>query len=166
MRLAPPVAYATPVTFARGGGEPPSDPRPAKAACGRSPIEEERDANPREATSLAMRAPLPDRGGHHGGRQEARQVPGLRGDRLAFWAGACHKGKGRVGRLSDFASINTFFSDREIDEMQAVIDAGREARTGRAGRRGGPAKPASGEAKERPAAAPPPGGPPRPAPAR
>src|SRR4028119_2481083 len=34
-----------PVTFARGGDEPPSEPRPAKVASKRSPIEEQRDAN-------------------------------------------------------------------------------------------------------------------------
>lgn len=31
-------------------------------------------------------------------------------------------------RLRDFASIAAFFSDREIDELQAGIDALREAR--------------------------------------
>ncbi len=36
--------------------------------------------------------------------------------------------KGGVGRLRDFASIVACLSDREIDEMQAAIDAQREAR--------------------------------------
>ena len=39
--------------------------------------------------------------------------------------------KGGVGRLRDFASINSFFSDREIDELQAAADARREARAPR-----------------------------------
>ena len=69
-----------------------------------------------------------------------------------------------MGELRDFASIVAFLSEEEIDEMQAAIDERREARTGRAGRRGGTAKPASGEATD--GAAPPPGGPPHPAPAR
>ncbi len=34
-------------------------------------------------------------------------------------------------RLRDFASIAAFFSDREIDDLQAGIDARREARAGR-----------------------------------
>ena len=34
-------------------------------------------------------------------------------------------------RLRDFASIADFFSDREIDELQAAIDSRREARAGR-----------------------------------
>ncbi len=33
-----------------------------------------------------------------------------------------------MGRLRDFESINAFFSAREIDELQAAIDARREAR--------------------------------------
>ncbi len=33
-----------------------------------------------------------------------------------------------MGRLRDFASIVAFLSDREIDEMQAAIDARRKAR--------------------------------------
>ena len=36
-------------------------------------------------------------------------------------------GKGRA-MLRDFASIAAFFSEREIDELQAAIDARREAR--------------------------------------
>lgn len=35
-------------------------------------------------------------------------------------------------RLRDFASIAAFFSDREIDEIQAAIDARRETRARRA----------------------------------
>ncbi|MDP8901670.1 MAG: hypothetical protein M3N33_11130 [Actinomycetota bacterium] len=34
-------------------------------------------------------------------------------------------------RRRDFASITAFFSDREIDELQAAADARREARAGR-----------------------------------
>jgi hypothetical protein len=34
-------------------------------------------------------------------------------------------------RLRNFASITALFSDREIDEMQAAIDARREARAER-----------------------------------
>ncbi len=30
--------------------------------------------------------------------------------------------------MRDFARINAYFSDQEIDELQAAIDAGREAR--------------------------------------
>ena len=45
---------------------------------------------------------------------------------LALSAGACHKGG--VGRLRDFDGINAFFGDREIDELQAAIDARRQAR--------------------------------------
>jgi hypothetical protein len=68
-----------------------------------------------------------------------------------------------VRRLRDFASIAAFFSEREIEELQAAIDARREARMGR---QGGPAKPAApGEAKDRPVA-PLPGGPPHQAPDR
>jgi hypothetical protein len=33
-----------------------------------------------------------------------------------------------VKRLRDFDSINAFFSDREIDDLQAAGDARREAR--------------------------------------
>ena len=44
---------------------------------------------------------------------------------LAFPGAACHKGP--VRRLRDFASINDFLSDREIDELQAAIDARRGA---------------------------------------
>ena len=40
-------------------------------------------------------------------------------------------------RLRDFESIAAYFSDREIDDLQAVIDARREARAGRDGRRPG-----------------------------
>lgn len=35
-------------------------------------------------------------------------------------------------RLRDFASIADFFGDREIDELQAAIDARRKAKAGRA----------------------------------
>ena len=45
---------------------------------------------------------------------------------LASAAAACDKGG--VGRLRDFYSINALFSAREIDELQAAIDARREAR--------------------------------------
>ncbi len=38
--------------------------------------------------------------------------------------------RGRVRRLRDFAAIREYFSDRETDELQAAIDARREARTG------------------------------------
>jgi hypothetical protein len=48
---------------------------------------------------------------------------------LAPSAGLCHKG--RVGRLRDFASMADFFSDREIDELQAAIDARRESSAAR-----------------------------------
>ncbi len=37
--------------------------------------------------------------------------------------------------MRDFASIDSFFSDREIDELQAAVDARREARAVRAGGR-------------------------------
>ena len=47
---------------------------------------------------------------------------------LALSAGICHKRHMR--RLRDFASIADFFSAREIDELQAAIDARREARAG------------------------------------
>ncbi len=40
---------------------------------------------------------------------------------LALSVGVCHKGY--VRRLRDFASINAYFSEREIDELQAAIDA-------------------------------------------
>ena len=36
-----------------------------------------------------------------------------------------------MGRLRDFESINAFFDDREIDELQADIDARREAHAAR-----------------------------------
>ena len=54
-------------------------------------------------------------------------VPGdtSRHPALAFPGAACHKGP--VKTLRDFSSINDFFSDREIDELQAAIDARREA---------------------------------------
>ncbi len=45
---------------------------------------------------------------------------------LALSVGVCHKGG--VRRLRDFASIAHFFSDREIEELQAAIDARRQAR--------------------------------------
>ena len=48
---------------------------------------------------------------------------------LALSAGTCDKG--RVRRLRDFAGIAVFFSDREIDEIQATVDARREARAAR-----------------------------------
>jgi hypothetical protein len=48
---------------------------------------------------------------------------------LALSAGVCHK-RG-VRRLRDFAGIVAMLSDREIDEMQAAIDARRQARAGR-----------------------------------
>ena len=44
-------------------------------------------------------------------------------------AGVCHKGG--VKRLRDFESIAAYFSEREIDELQAAIDARREARAAR-----------------------------------
>ena len=44
---------------------------------------------------------------------------------LAVSVGVCHKGG--VRRLRDFASIAHFFSDREIDELQAVIDVRHQA---------------------------------------
>ncbi len=50
-------------------------------------------------------------------------------DALALSAGVCHKGC--VRRLRDFDSITAFFSDWEIDGLQATIDARREARAGR-----------------------------------
>src|SRR3712207_9553389 len=58
-------------------------------------------------------------------------APGCRGAHsrafaLAFSAGTCHKG--RVGRLRDFESIVAFLSEEEIDEMQAAVDARRQAR--------------------------------------
>ena len=46
---------------------------------------------------------------------------------LALHVGVCHKGS--VRRLRDFESIARFFSDREIEELQAAIDARRQART-------------------------------------
>ncbi len=39
---------------------------------------------------------------------------------LALSVGVCHKG---CVMLRDFASINAYFSEREIDELQAAIDA-------------------------------------------
>jgi uncharacterized protein YjbJ (UPF0337 family) len=54
---------------------------------------------------------------------------------LAFPGAACHKGS--VERLRDFDSINAHFSVREIDEMQAAIDARREARATQARPTGG-----------------------------
>ncbi len=45
---------------------------------------------------------------------------------LALSVSVCHKGC--VRRLRDFASINAYFSEREIDELQAAIDARRQAR--------------------------------------
>jgi hypothetical protein len=47
-------------------------------------------------------------------------------DALALSAGVCHKGD--VRRLREFKSIAAFFSNREIDKLQAAIDARREAR--------------------------------------
>jgi len=42
-----------------------------------------------------------------------------------------------VRKLRDFASIVAFLSDREIDELQAAIDARREARAPEARPTGG-----------------------------
>ncbi|CAA9401688.1 MAG: hypothetical protein AVDCRST_MAG01-01-1072 [uncultured Rubrobacteraceae bacterium] len=42
-------------------------------------------------------------------------------------------------RLRDFQSIRDFCSDREIDELQAAVDARREARARRAEDPGPPA---------------------------
>ena len=81
-------------------------------------------------------------------------VPRDTSQRLLYPRG--HEIRGLVGRLRDFDSIVAYLSDREIDELQAAIDARREARSPRAG---------LGEAKGRPAALPP-VDPPRPAPAR
>ena len=41
----------------------------------------------------------------------------------------CHKGG--VNRLRDFKSIAAFLSERGMDGLQAVVDAGRAARPGR-----------------------------------
>ena len=57
---------------------------------------------------------------------------------LALPVGVCHKGG--VKRLRDFEGIAAFFSEREIDEIQAAADARRAARLGRPWR--GPATPA------------------------
>ena len=48
---------------------------------------------------------------------------------LAFSGCVCDKGGMR--RLRDLKSIAAFFSEREIDELQAGIDARREARAAR-----------------------------------
>ena len=48
---------------------------------------------------------------------------------LALYTGVCHKGG--VKRLRDFGSLAAFFGEREIDELQASIDARREARAAR-----------------------------------
>ena len=50
-------------------------------------------------------------------------------DALALLAGVCHKGG--VRRLRDFEGIAAFLSEREIEEMQAAIDARREDRAAR-----------------------------------
>lgn len=52
-------------------------------------------------------------------------------DALAFCTGVCHEGA--VRRLRDFDSVARFFSDREIEEIQAAVDARREARAVRSG---------------------------------
>ena len=67
-----------------------------------------------------------------------------------LWAYAI---RGPVRRLKDFAAIRDFFGDREIDELQAAVDARRQARapgvrpTGGAGCNvpGPPARPTPGE---------------------
>ncbi len=48
---------------------------------------------------------------------------------LARPAGRCHKET--VRRLRDFAAIRDFFSEREIDELQAAAYARRATRLGR-----------------------------------
>ena len=49
---------------------------------------------------------------------------------LALRAGVCHKGG--VKWLRDFEIIAAFLSEREVDELQAAIDARRETRAPKA----------------------------------